>query len=238
MMLLEDFAAVSQSGSVDALRIAAERLAGELEFERYAINVITGRPDGGYHWSNIGNVPEGYLQLWNMPGRGTACPVMRHAKLTSLPLFWEREIYERAGVIADWEEQAPWGYGTGFIVGAHLGEDKHVVVGVEREKPVTGTREHLTRKLASFQLFATCALDACMSLLGGEGGPEMDCPLTKRELEVLQWTFAGKTAWEVGVILGITERTAGLHVNTAAHKLGAVNKHQAALKALRLGWIR
>ena len=45
----------------------------------------------------------------------------------------------------------------------------------------------------------------------------------------------GKTAWEVGAILGITERTAVLHVNNAMHKLGCANKHQAVLKALRLG---
>jgi DNA-binding CsgD family transcriptional regulator len=48
----------------------------------------------------------------------------------------------------------------------------------------------------------------------------------------------GKTAWEVGNILGITERTAVLHANNATHKLGSANKHQAVLKALRLGLIR
>jgi DNA-binding CsgD family transcriptional regulator len=51
----------------------------------------------------------------------------------------------------------------------------------------------------------------------------------------LQWTMEGKTAWEVGTLLGISERTAVLHVNNAMHKLGAVSKHQAVLKALRLG---
>ena len=48
----------------------------------------------------------------------------------------------------------------------------------------------------------------------------------------------GKTAWEVGNALGITERTAVLHVNNATHKLGCVSKHQAVLKALRLGLLR
>ncbi len=35
----------------------------------------------------------------------------------------------------------------------------------------------------------------------------------------------------------LSERTAVLHVNNAMHKLGCVNKHQAVLKALRLGLI-
>ena len=62
--------------------------------------------------------------------------------------------------------------------------------------------------------------------------------LTPRELEALRWTMDGKTAWEVGAVLGISERTAALHVNNATHKLGCVNKHQAVLAALRLGILR
>jgi len=62
--------------------------------------------------------------------------------------------------------------------------------------------------------------------------------LSSRELEALRWTMDGKTAWEVGTILGISERTAVLHLNNAMRKLECVNKHQAVLKALRLGLIR
>mgnify|MGYP000452763509 CR=1 FL=1 len=68
--------------------------------------------------------------------------------------------------------------------------------------------------------------------------PPPDSVLTPREIESLRWTMDGKTAWEVGNILGISERTAVLHVNNAMHKLGCINKHQAVLKALRLGLIR
>ena len=40
-------------------------------------------------------------------------------------------------------------------------------------------------------------------------GPASDAPaLTARELEALRWTMEGKTAWEVGALLGVTERTA------------------------------
>lgn len=62
-------------------------------------------------------------------------------------------------------------------------------------------------------------------------------PLTPRELECLRWTFTGKTAWEVAHILGISEATAARHLNSATRKLDCVNKHQAVLKALRLGLI-
>jgi DNA-binding CsgD family transcriptional regulator len=73
-------------------------------------------------------------------------------------------------------------------------------------------------------------------MLPAEMQPERPA-LTPRELECLRWTMAGKTAWEVGAVLGISERTAVLHINNAMHKLACVNKHQAVLKALRLGLI-
>ena len=61
--------------------------------------------------------------------------------------------------------------------------------------------------------------------------------LSRRERQCLELAAQGKSDWVVGKILGISERTAVLHVNNAMHKLGCVNKHQAVLKALRLGLI-
>lgn len=55
-------------------------------------------------------------------------------------------------------------------------------------------------------------------------------PLTDRELTCLRWAAVGKTSWEVGVILGLTERTINFHVNNACQKLG-VHGRQAAITA-------
>jgi DNA-binding CsgD family transcriptional regulator len=51
---------------------------------------------------------------------------------------------------------------------------------------------------------------------------------------VLTWTARGKSAWEIGEILGIGKRTVDEHTQTASRKLGAANKTQAAV----LGIIR
>ena len=52
-----------------------------------------------------------------------------------------------------------------------------------------------------------------------------------REREVMRWTAAGKTAYEVGRILGITTRTVNFHVASVLEKLNVPNKTQAAVKA-------
>lgn len=81
------------------------------------------------------------------------------------------------------------------------------------------------------QSFATC-VRAC------ESTPRDYQSLTPRELECLRWTAEGKTAWEVGQILGISAQTAARHLGNATQKLGGVNKHHAVVKALRMKLIR
>jgi DNA-binding CsgD family transcriptional regulator len=61
--------------------------------------------------------------------------------------------------------------------------------------------------------------------------------LTPRERECLAWTSVGKTAWEIGGILGISEHTAVAHLNGAVRKLRAASRAQAVAEALRRGLI-
>jgi DNA-binding CsgD family transcriptional regulator len=108
---------------------------------------------------------------------------------------------------------------------------------VDRVDPLPQDRDELQRMVADLQLFAVHAQDSAMRLLVPSKQQPERPSLTPRELETLRWTMEGKTAWEVGVLLGISERTVVFHVNNAMHKLGSINKQQAVLKALRLGLI-
>ena len=62
-------------------------------------------------------------------------------------------------------------------------------------------------------------------------------PLTDREVEILRWTAIGKTAWEIGSILKISERTVNFHLQNLMGKFGVHNKTHAAAKAMSIGLI-
>ena len=66
---------------------------------------------------------------------------------------------------------------------------------------------------------------------------EMVPTLTARELEVMQWLKEGKTAWEVGSILSISERTVKFHIAKSYAKLNVTNRSQAIARAMRLNLI-
>jgi DNA-binding CsgD family transcriptional regulator len=59
--------------------------------------------------------------------------------------------------------------------------------------------------------------------------------LTQRERECLKWIAAGKSDWEIGCILSISEKTVNSHVEHAKQKLGATTRAQAVVAALRTG---
>jgi DNA-binding CsgD family transcriptional regulator len=59
--------------------------------------------------------------------------------------------------------------------------------------------------------------------------------LTARERECLSWIAQGKTGWETGAILRISERTVVFHLHNARRKLGVHNRSAAVARAVRLG---
>lgn len=61
--------------------------------------------------------------------------------------------------------------------------------------------------------------------------------LTNRELEILKWAVIGKTSWEIGRILSISERTVKFHFKNTYKKLDVINRSQAVAKAVSHGLV-
>lgn len=61
--------------------------------------------------------------------------------------------------------------------------------------------------------------------------------LTTRETECLMWSSRGKTAYEIGIILGLSEQTIETYLKICLSKLNASNKTHAVTKALMQGYL-
>jgi len=237
-MLQGGYSSVLQARDREEFREEVVRFGRALGFETVSAVAVIDHGIGRSDFVVVDNTPKEYLGAFNDSSAMRRDPVMQHCKRQSLPIIWDQATYTSQGQGELWEEMACYGYQTGIAMALHLPEGRHFMLGVDRDRALPSDRHELTRVVADLQLFAVHALDAAMRVLVPTN-PGVESPsLTPRELEALRWTMDGKTAWEVGSILGITERTAVLHLNNAMRKLGCVNKHQAVLKALRLGLIR
>ena len=236
-MLQSDFTSVMQAGDRDHLLSEIVRFTQKLGFETVSATTVIDHMLGEAEFITLDNTPPDYRDTFVSMGSARDDPVMQHCKRQSVPIIWNQATYTTAGQGDKWEVQARFGYHTGIAMALHMPEGRHFMLGVDRDQPLPSNPGELTRIVADLQLFAVHAQDAAQRLLLPRSIDPNVPSLTPRELECLRWTMEGKTAWEVGGIVGITERTAGLHINNATHKLGCANKHQAVLKALRTGLI-
>ena len=237
-MLQSEFTSVLQANTADALLMDVVTFARRLGFETVDALVVIDHFANESEFFSVGNTSEAFLEAFQDRENWRRDPVMQHCKRSSRPIVWNQDTYTSLGLGDMWEEQACFGYRTGIAVAFHFPEGRHFCIGVDRDPALPANSTEVTRMTAELQLLAAHAQDAALRVLGPPARQLDTLSLTARELESLRWTMEGKTAWELGRILGISEQTAARHINNATQKLGCVNKLQAVLKALRHGLIR
>lgn len=230
------FLDISQAPDLAAFERLLVRFANDLDFGIMAAGLAIDRPGKGPggDFLNIGNVSAEYgVRAKGMVYAGRD-PVLQRLKKSHLPFTYDQGLYIKEDAADLWEFQAPYGLANGIAVALHLPGNKHFLLGFDRAEPLPED-EHLTRMLGALQLLAVHAQDAALRLLGVHEDHPLAVTLTVRELEVLRWTMEGKSAWEAGEIMNISQNTVAFHLRNIFRKLESTSKHQAVLKALALG---
>jgi DNA-binding CsgD family transcriptional regulator len=224
--ICESLLAVNTASELnDVLRSAA----GVLDCQTYS-GFYVPKPSLGARepkFSLFGNVDPRYESFLDVQACKTD-PVMQFCKSNSLPIRWGQENYVRSQQGHMHEEMAYWGMRSGIAIGLHQASGSHFSLGFDSPERWQADDQAHPHRVAAFSLVsahAQVAAETCRH------------PLTSREVDVLQWTAAGKTASEVGTILSISEKTVTKHVANAAAKLDCYSKHQAVIRAIRLGLV-
>ena len=210
----------------------------DLELKKYGFHawLITGLPNPGGRIDSLmmlNGWPVGWSELYTKLDLVQNDPVVAHCFRSNVPFEWTDAPYDaetnpRAKDVMD--RATDFRMNHGFCVPIHSSEGFQAVVTMAGD--VVNLEGHAKRALHLMSLYAYGkALElgrACMPQ------PKI---LTKREREILQWTSAGKTAWEVSQILGISEQTVVTHLKAAAVKFDAPNRTATVVAALRRGEI-
>lgn len=238
MLLHDRFTSILDARDAASLLTMVVQFARALEFDKVTAFAVQDHAFRESEFFAVDNAPVGFAEITDDRNHGKLDPVMQHCKNSSLPIAWTRATYLAAGRADMWETQAQFGYISGICLATHLPAGKHFCIGVDRDGPLPASAAELSRAAADLQLFATYAQEVALGVLLPCSSLVAVPELTPREIQCLQWTMEGKTGWEVGCILGISEQTAVRHLNNATHKLNCVSKHHAVVRALRLGVIR
>lgn len=193
--------------------------------------IITGIPNHQQTFSQMVMAkrwPEEWFELYTRKNFDRHDPVVRNLRQTINPFEWSEAPYHRkdeprAAEVMD--RAADFQMVRGFIV------PLHGLAGYEAAVSLGGSNVDLcSRSKPLLHLMAMYAFERVRSLSNSMPvGPR----LTARERETLRWAAHGKSAWEIGEILAIAQRTAEEHLSTAGRKLGAVNRTHAVALAIR-----
>lgn len=231
-MRYQDYLDLAAAPTLTAFQAGLERFAGEFGFGLVSAALVVPRPGNTDGFYSITNAPQAYQALFADQSASRRDPVLSHLKTSSVPIVYDRGTYRSKDADDLWEEQAPFGYHTGVSVALHLPNLTHFLLGMDRPDPLSTDDSTLTRLFADLQLLAVHAQHAATALLQPAASQRAPT-FTPRELECLKWTAAGKTAWEIGQILSISEPTVQFHLRNATAKVGATSKHQAVLAAVK-----
>ncbi|MEO1244330.1 MAG: LuxR family transcriptional regulator [Pseudomonadota bacterium] len=240
-MRLSDYVEqVSQADSSDTVFALLRAAADDLGFDRHAYCALTRR---GYFRAAANtspalahSFPESWSERYVELGYVHSDPVIQHAAELDNPFLWDSlgssfALDKLQTRLLREAEDSGLNNGVGIpLHGARGSLSLMSFASSSRHPNPTPVLPHLHVVASQFHAAYT---DLVRSPAVSTG-----IALSPRERECLQWTACGKTAWEVGMLMRISENTVKFHLRNAMKKLDATTSIQAVVKAINHGLIR
>jgi DNA-binding CsgD family transcriptional regulator len=229
--------AVSSVNDETQLKEALLREVNDLGFETFTYAFLR-RPNSKGPPIFITTYPHAWVERYCSEHYEDIDPIFAAAASEILPIRWDAVYLDthltgRERVI--FEEGLDGGLGAGVTVPIHRKAGEFATLSVAGCQPGREFEEVWRRNRHRLHLVGLHYHAAFARLR--ESARSIDIRLSPRERECLLWTARGKTASEVGDILGISGNTVAEYLQYAARKLGVFNKQQAVVDAILQGLI-
>lgn len=224
---------VTAKGEDDFLSVLAKAVEA-LGFEYYAYGLCFSLNTTRSEYLLRNNYPIGWQKLYENQGYIENDPTVKHGMTTNSPFIWEELLFENEPEF--WEEANSFGLKSGWAQSSLLSRNATGMLTVARSNDKFLAKE-MSHKAAHMALLNQSVQTGSQRFYLPDLIPELNVPLTFRELETVKWSAEGKTSAEIGMILNITERTVNFHMANTIKKLNVTNKTAAVVRAFQLGYI-
>ncbi len=233
-LLCDAYDVSGRAENSDELRVEMSKFATHMGFEHFAYALTVCAPTLKERQFVISGFPQRWHERYVQRNYFRIDPVLRHMHTSSLPAIWSDRLFHGCESVEFWEEAKASGLEGGVSFAVHEQPGVTGIFSLARDLPLDLRQAEMSALVGRAQIFASMMHQAVVRLHLPKLLPEKAIALTPRERECLKWSADGKTAWEIGRILNIAERTVVFHVNNVVQKLGASNKTQAIVRALTL----
>jgi DNA-binding CsgD family transcriptional regulator len=164
-------------------------------------------------------------------------PSIETARSSVLPIMWS-DLHQRwrAGgrSLRAFDFAASNGFNEGVVIPVHGPGGYQGLVALLGE-----ARDVTLRERTAIHVMALYLHERLKQLLAPHLAASPDTPrLSAGEIECLKWLVAGKSDWEMGEILGVSQATAHWRIERAKEKFGVKTRAQLAALAVQHGYVR
>ncbi|MCH7344775.1 LuxR family transcriptional regulator [Pelomonas sp. CA6] len=238
-MILRDFIEeANRASTLYALLETFERSVRRLEYERFSFShlrtwdVPPQSPPPPTGEIVALNYPSQWVGHYQERGYLAEDPVVRHARGAILPYRWDDVAVHSEREMLILQEAGDVGLKHGLSVPIHEPHGKVFLVTLASDRPGPICMDTCSRIQAMAVVF-----HARYSLLGGHEWRPTHITLTSREAECLTWVARGKSSWDIGQLMGVSEHTVNFHLKNAMRKLDTASRITAAVRAVSMGLI-
>jgi LuxR family transcriptional activator of conjugal transfer of Ti plasmids len=229
---------LSNAPDQDALRKAMAEAAVALELSCFAYLSVPHRP--GAVPQLISNYPVAWTKRYLQRHYERFDPIIVQALGHPEPFEWGREMRAKEPSKTQqelFEEAAKFGIRSGFTVPIHDNRGPTAAMTFAADERKSQFERCIKENARVLQLMAIYFHAHAQRRIGGE--PTIDgVSLSARESECLEWAAQGKSAWEIGHILGISRHTVATYLENAKSKLGVRTIVQAVARLTASSSIR
>ncbi|MBC9000122.1 autoinducer binding domain-containing protein [Pseudomonas sp. N40(2020)] len=220
---------------IDAAYPILLKFAENLGFNFCAISVTSPHREIHLNALQINNYPEEWNQQYAQKNFRKIDPVIAHCNHSMLPIVWNETVFAETPQL--WESLKEHRLQHGWSQAFHNEESGlcSIISLARKHCPISPLElyEHF-----GYMFYATSHLSELFArALPPQPAKSRQPHLSPRELEVLQLSASGKTAYEISKILSLSERTVNYHVQNVIEKLNVCNKISAVIAAARAGII-
>ena len=211
------------------------RFAENLGFNFCAISVTSSRQVTQLNALQINNYPQDWNQQYEKDNFNQIDPVIAHCNHSMIPIVWNEKAFSNAPQL--WQGLKQQGLQHGWSQSFHHEESGLCCILSLARKHCPISPLELYEHFGYIFYAASHLSELFARTLPKQPAKPRQPNLSPRELEVLQLSAGGKTAYEISKILSLSERTVNYHVQNVIEKLNVCNKISAVIAAARAGII-
>ncbi|MFA7241763.1 MAG: LuxR family transcriptional regulator [Sulfuricellaceae bacterium] len=240
MKSIERFADLMRLRTEEEWRDQIFKLAHDLGYERTLLATFPNRngpleAESAFLHSNYSTE---WRSKYDAKKMGYIDPTVSHCLNSFIPLIWTPEIFSAKKQKEMYEEACGHGIRSGVTLPIHgVKGELGILCFAGDTKPDKRFQQETTRRIPELSCFRDFIFETSFRFIPQPPPAEAPVSLTRRELECLKWSLAGKSSWVISQILRCTESNVNFHFSNIRRKFKTISRQQALVKAIRMGLI-